>query len=133
MDNRLVHLPAGDVHRVSTPIHPLHPSPTLTIYSINRFSRAPRIAPPTPPPDSLPGVTIIRPLRGLDPNLYYNLESTLALDYPRDRYEVIFALQRENDQALDVVRRLMDKYAEVDMRVVVCESSFHKVSVEGDG
>ena len=61
-------------------------------------------------------------MRGLDPNLYYNLESTLALDYPRDRYEVIFALQRENDQALDVVRQLMDKYTDVDMRVVVSAS-----------
>lgn len=66
-------------------------------------------------------MTIIRPLRGLDPNLYYNLESTLALDYPKDRYEVIFALQRENDQALDVVRRLMSKYTDVDMRVIVSE------------
>ncbi|KAJ9128369.1 hypothetical protein QFC24_000662 [Naganishia onofrii] len=85
---------------------------------VKRFSRKPRGVTEVPSAENLPGVTIIRPLRGLDPNLYYNLESTLALDYPKERYEVIFALQRENDQALDVVRRLMGKYPDVDMRVI---------------
>ncbi|KAJ9125648.1 hypothetical protein QFC22_000610 [Naganishia vaughanmartiniae] len=87
-------------------------------YTVKRFSHKPRGVTEIPSAESLPGVTIIRPLRGLDPNLYYNLESTLALDYPKERYEVIFALQRENDQALDVVRRLMEKYRDVDMRVI---------------
>lgn len=73
-------------------------------------------------------MTIIRPLRGLDPNLYYNLESTLALDYPRERYEVLFAVQRADDQALDVVRRLLSKYPEVDARIVVCTSLFFPFS-----
>ncbi|KAJ9107821.1 hypothetical protein QFC19_002727 [Naganishia cerealis] len=84
-----------------------------------RFSRRPRGVVEIPPAQSLPGVTIIRPLRGLDPNLHYNLESTLALDYPKERFEVIFAVQREHDQALDVVKRLMEKYTDVDTRVII--------------
>ncbi|KAI5451916.1 Ceramide glucosyltransferase, variant 2 [Naganishia albida] len=92
----------------------------LGLYSAKkRFTHKPRTPRDLPPPESLPGVTIIRPLRGLDPNLYYNLESTLALDYPRERYEVIFAVQRPDDQALDVVRPLIDKYPEVDARIIV--------------
>lgn len=132
MDNRLVHLLAGDVHRVSNKATSLTRVANVNnTNSIKRFSRKPRIAAPIPPSDSLPGVSIIRPLRGLDPNLYYNLESTLALDYPRYRYEVIFALQRENDQALDVVRRLMEKYTDVDMRVVVSKWFFSACGGEG--
>lgn len=115
----MVHLPPRHVYRVSQSPSYRQRQGTHRIPSVKKFSHKPRKEPDVPPAHSLPGVTIIRPLRGLDPNLYYNLESTLALDYPRDRYEVIFALQRENDQALDVVRQLMDKYTDVDMRVVV--------------
>lgn len=69
----------------------------------------------------MPPVTIIRPLRGLDPNLYYNLESTLCLDYPRERFEVLFTVQKEDDQACDVVKMLLSKYPDVDARIIVSE------------
>jgi ceramide glucosyltransferase len=39
------------------------------------------------------------------------------MEYPK--YEVIFALQREDDQALDVVKTLLEEYPEVDARVVI--------------
>lgn len=41
--------------------------------------------------DSVPGVTVIRPLCGLDNNVYKTLESVMRIDYPK--YEVIFALR----------------------------------------
>ncbi|WWC59946.1 uncharacterized protein I303_102509 [Kwoniella dejecticola CBS 10117] len=66
---------------------------------------------------SAPGVTIIRPLCGLDQNLYNTLESCMMLDYPK--YEVIFAVQDENDEALPVVRMVMDKYPTVKSRVII--------------
>ncbi|RXK38846.1 ceramide glucosyltransferase [Tremella mesenterica] len=50
------------------------------------------------PPKAVPGVTIIRPLCGLEDNLYNALESTMKLDYPK--YQVIFALQSGTDEAL---------------------------------
>ncbi|WWD16790.1 hypothetical protein CI109_101222 [Kwoniella shandongensis] len=68
-------------------------------------------------PSSAPGVTIIRPLCGLDQNLYNTLESCMKLDYPK--FEVIFALQDENDEALPVVRMVMDRYPNVDARVII--------------
>lgn len=71
------------------------------------------------PADSVPGVTIIRPLCGLDTNLYNTLESVMRLDYPK--YEVIFALQSKTDEALGVVEMLMNKFPHVDAKVVVSE------------
>ncbi|OCF30818.1 ceramide glucosyltransferase [Kwoniella heveanensis BCC8398] len=68
-------------------------------------------------PSSAPGVTIIRPLCGLDQNLYNTLESCMNLEYPK--YEVIFALQDEKDEALPVVRMIMEKYPEVKSRVII--------------
>ena len=66
-----------------------------------------------------PGVTIIRPLCGLDNNLYNALEAAMRLDYPN--YEVIFALQDEHDEALPVVRLIMEKFPAVDARIVIGE------------
>jgi hypothetical protein len=46
----------------------------------------------------------------------------MKLDYPK--YEMIFALQDEGDEALPVVRMIMDKYKEVDARVIIGKSGF---------
>lgn len=72
------------------------------------------------PPSSAPGVTIIRPLCGLDNNLYHTLEAAMKLSYPK--FEVIFALQDDQDEALPVVRMIMEKYPGVNARVIIGES-----------
>lgn len=72
---------------------------------------------PTFPGKSMPGVSIIRPLCGLDTNLYAALESTMKLEYPK--YEVIFAVQDPQDESLAVVRMLMEKYPDIPARIVV--------------
>lgn len=64
-----------------------------------------------------PGVTIIRPICGLDNNLYNALEAAMKLDYPN--YEIIFALQDEHDEALPVVRLIMEKYSAVDAKIII--------------
>ena len=62
----------------------------------------------------MPGVTILRPLKGLETNLYENLESTFTQEYPN--YEIFFCVDDEDDQALRVVRDLMAKYPHVNAR-----------------
>ncbi|KZP31181.1 glycosyltransferase family 21 protein [Athelia psychrophila] len=62
-----------------------------------------------------PGVSILRPLKGLDTNLYENLESTFQQEYPN--FEIIFSVADENDQALCVVRELMRQYPDVDAKI----------------
>jgi ceramide glucosyltransferase len=70
----------------------------------------------------VPGVSILRPLKGLDTNLFENLESTFHQEYPN--FEIIFSVANEYDQALPVVQDLLEKYPRSDARVIVgsCEA-----------
>ena len=77
---------------------------------------------------SVPGVTIIRPLCGLDNNLYHTLEAAMKLCYPK--YEVIFALQDENDEAIPVVRMIMEKYPESNARIIIGKSDSAVVTID---
>ena len=43
--------------------------------------------------ESVPGVSILRPLSGLDSNLYSNLSSSFTQDYPQSRFEVILSIR----------------------------------------
>ena len=61
----------------------------------------------------------MRPLKGLDSNLFENLESTCLQQYPK--FEIIFSVADEDDQALTVVRELLQKYPTVDVSVIVGE------------
>ena len=65
----------------------------------------------------MPGVTILRPLKGLETNLYENLESTFTQEYPN--YEIFFCVDDEDDQALSVVRDLIAKYPHVNARIAI--------------
>ncbi len=66
-------------------------------------------------PQFLPPVSILKPLKGLDDNLFDNLESFCHLDYPE--YEIIFSLQNENDPACKVAKMVKDRYPEKDITV----------------
>ncbi|TEB38981.1 glucosylceramide synthase [Coprinellus micaceus] len=69
------------------------------------------------PTSESPGVSILRPLKGLDANLYTNLESTFRQEYPN--LEIIFSVDNERDQALPVVNELLSLYPNVNARVVI--------------
>lgn len=64
-----------------------------------------------------PSVSILKPLKGLDDNLFDNLESLCVQDYPQ--YEIIFSLQDHNDHAYKVVRKIKDKYPQKDITILV--------------
>ncbi|EIM92580.1 glycosyltransferase family 21 protein [Stereum hirsutum FP-91666 SS1] len=82
-----------------------------------RYRLRPRSPTSTAPASSAPGVSILRPLRGLDTNLYENLESAFLQEY--NNYEIILSVADENDQALPVVRDLLAKYPNVNARVII--------------
>ena len=63
-----------------------------------------------------PPVSILKPLKGLDDNLFDNLASFCAQDYPE--YEIIFSLQDHNDPAFKVARKIRDKYPEKDISII---------------
>ncbi|KAI2809335.1 hypothetical protein RDWZM_003347 [Blomia tropicalis] len=65
----------------------------------------------------LPGVSIIKPLVGIDQNLFSNMESFFLLNYPK--FEVLFCVQDEKDAAIIYVNRLLEKYPKVDARLFI--------------
>jgi len=65
----------------------------------------------------LPGISVLKPLKGIDDNLFDNLESICLQDYPH--YEIIFTLQDYNDPAYKVARKIKGKYSEKDITLIV--------------
>ena len=85
------------------------------IYSRARYRLRPRSPLATSP--NAPGVSILRPLKGLDTNLYENLESTFVQEYPN--FEILLSVADEDDQALTVVRELMSQYPQVNAKIII--------------
>jgi len=68
-------------------------------------------------PRFFPSISVLKPLKGIDDNLFDNLESFCVQDYPE--FEVIFSLQDRNDPAYKVARKMKDKYPGRDISIVV--------------
>lgn len=64
---------------------------------------------------------MLRPLKGLDTNLYENLESTFTQEYPK--FELLFSVADEDDQALPIVRELLAKYPTTNARIIIGTST----------
>jgi ceramide glucosyltransferase len=56
-------------------------------------------------------------LKGLDNNLFENLESSFKQDYPN--FEILLSVADERDEALPVVRELISLYPNVNARVII--------------
>jgi len=67
--------------------------------------------------DAWPPVSILKPLSGLDDNLFANLESFCRLDYPR--YEIVCCLRSANDPAHAVAAKVQVRNPGVDFRILV--------------
>jgi ceramide glucosyltransferase len=77
-----------------------------------RAPRSPRAA-----PDPAPGVSIVRPVCGLDNFCEETLGSTFALDYPL--YEVIFCVARAHDPIVPLVRRLIAANPHIPAQLII--------------
>ncbi|XP_076353090.1 ceramide glucosyltransferase-like isoform X1 [Tachypleus tridentatus] len=69
------------------------------------------------PEEPLPGVSIIKPLVGVDPNLFTNLETFFTMNYPQ--YELLFCIHDESDPSIMLVKRLMEKYPSIDAKIFI--------------
>jgi len=65
----------------------------------------------------LPGVTVIKPLMGIDARLEENLESHFRMKYPK--FELLMCVQDEDDPAIGLVQELRDRFPKVDCQLVI--------------
>jgi ceramide glucosyltransferase len=65
-----------------------------------------------------PPVSILRSLKGLDPQMYLTFRSHCLIDYAE--YEVLFGVSDANDPALQIVQRLREEFPLRQLRVVHC-------------
>jgi len=69
-----------------------------------------------------PPVTIIKPIKGIDDNLFDNLESFCNLDYPQ--YELIISLSSCADPAYKVAKKIKLKYPNRDISIIIDDSLY---------
>lgn len=72
---------------------------------------------PAPPAADLPPVSIIVPMRGLDPELAINIEALFAQSYPD--FEVLASVADAADPAIPLVRRIMSAHPERPHRLLI--------------
>ncbi len=70
-----------------------------------------------PHTSNAPPITILKPLHGLEPELFENLCSFCDQDY--DRFQVIFGARPGDDVAIDVARRVIERFPARDLTLVV--------------
>lgn len=63
-----------------------------------------------------PGISVLKPLRGLDPNTREAFVSQLQQDYPQ--FEILFGSQDDDDRAAEMARDLQLEFPGAPMRVI---------------
>lgn len=66
-------------------------------------------------------MTIIRPIKGLEPSLYDCLASTFRQDYPSEKLHIRFCISNRKDAALPVLERLIQDFPSFGAQILVEE------------
>ncbi|KAH8702234.1 putative ceramide glucosyltransferase [Talaromyces proteolyticus] len=94
---------------------------TLGYFQIWRYySHAPRKSVSASSSDA-PHVTVVRPVKGVEPYLYECLASTLRQDYPSDKLTVYICVSTRKDPAFPILEKVVQDFAACDVRVLVEE------------
>lgn len=85
------------------------------------FNHPPRLSPDDK--HKLPFVSILRPIKGWEPNLELCLNSACLLDYPKDSFEVVFCVADGTDAAIPVIETVMANHPELRTKLCVGEEA----------
>jgi len=69
----------------------------------------------------VPPVTLLKPLKGIDPGMYESLHSQCRQDYPE--YEIILGVSDPLDPAVGLVERLRSEFPQRAIRLEVCSEN----------
>ncbi|MCS7286188.1 MAG: bacteriohopanetetrol glucosamine biosynthesis glycosyltransferase HpnI [Anaerolineae bacterium] len=70
-------------------------------------------------PNFTPPVSVLKPIKGLDYGAYLNFKSFFTQDYPS--YEILFGVESPDEPTLPVIKRLMEEYPHVPVKIVMAE------------
>ena len=87
----------------------------LALICLGRFFRR---SAPAPPVATGPGITVFKPLKGLEPLSRECLTSFLTQDY--HPYQVLFGVREPENPVLDLLRELRRAHPRCDLEVVIC-------------
>jgi ceramide glucosyltransferase len=72
----------------------------------------------TASPRSFPPVSVLKPLKGTDPEMYGSFCSHCQQNYPE--YEIIFGVSDPDDPSVALVKRLQHDFPQVPIRLLIC-------------
>lgn len=87
----------------------------MSIWAARRFLRE---RGPAADPKFTPPVSILKSLKGLDPQMYMAFRSHCLVNYPE--YEVLFGANDPGDPALSLVQKLREEFPENSLQIVHC-------------
>ena len=89
----------------------------LALWGARSYVRALRLA--RAEPAFTPGVTLLKPLKGVDPRMYAGLESHCRQQYPGP-FELVFGVHTLDDPAVQEVERLRQQFPDIPIKLVEC-------------
>ncbi len=94
----------------------------LCLWGASRFLRERKAAGEgARPTQASPPVSILKPLRGTDPEMYESFRSHCLQDYPE--YEIVFGVSDANDPAIQLVDQLKAEFPQRTIRLMVCREN----------
>jgi ceramide glucosyltransferase len=88
----------------------------MALWAAGRFERTPH---PQPDPTFTPGVSILKPVKGIDAHMYAALESHCNQDY-HGPFEILFGVSSLSDPAVEEIARLRVEHPHVSIQLIEC-------------
>ncbi len=90
----------------------------MALWAARRFEHTPA---PQPDPTFTPGITILKPIKGVDQRMHAGLASHCAQNYAGP-FELLFGVSSLDDPAVAEVARLRVDYPHLNIRLIECPS-----------
>lgn len=74
---------------------------------------------PAPKSNAAPPLSLLKPLKGSDPEMYEGFRSLCLQEYPQ--FEIVFGVSDDQDSAIADVRRLQQEFPHRAIRLIVCD------------